>query len=123
MLNMNLPSISRREFAARLSLGAAAIPLAAVPAAALASQAQAPKSSETPINAQPDPTEPKPPTQSELLLDVVRLRYADERLTDEVLEHIRGEIEADLFRSAVLHGYPLKNSDAPAFVFAAYRGD
>jgi hypothetical protein len=126
---MHRQSLTRREFATRVTLGAAAVPLAVGPVGALASDeaqnsAQSPeKQAKAAAEPTQKPAEAKPPTQAELLLDVVRLRYPDERLTDDVLEHIRGDIEADLFRAAAIANCPLRNSDAPAYVFSAYRKD
>lgn len=77
----------------------------------------------SPADQQPESPMPKPPTLADLLLEVIRLRYPHERLTGEVLAHIHGEIRADLFGAALLRGYPLRNSDAPAFRFAAFRAD
>ena len=116
--------LTRREFA-RLSFGTAAFPLASLSEAALAQQPAAraetvPKNS---ANAPESSPAAKPLTQADLLAEIVRLRYPDERLTDAVLEHIRGEIEADLLRAAVLKRFPLRNADPPAFVFAGYRAD
>ena len=57
------------------------------------------------------------------LLAVMRRRYPDPRLSPDVLREIRRDVAGDVERSRVLSNYVLQNSDEPAFVFAAHRGD
>ena len=64
-----------------------------------------------------------PKTPADLLLEVLKQRYPDERLDEATLKSIRRELSVGLLRSRLLSNYPLRNSDEPGFVFAAYRGD
>lgn len=71
----------------------------------------------------PEPVEmpPLPDRVDALVLELVKFHYP-QRLEAEHLKAIRGEIQRQLARSQVLSAFPLKNSDEPAPVFAAYRG-
>jgi propanediol dehydratase small subunit len=105
-------SVTRRDFA-RLAAAAAAVPLVAASAevVALAADDQKPEAA-------------KPPHERplhELYLDVLRNRFPHEKLTPENLELLRADIAGDLGRSRPLDKFPLKNSDEPGFVFAAWR--
>lgn len=116
---MSPESVNRREFAKRLAAGAAVAPLAGcLSQDAVAGKQQEPQ----------QPEQPKPPADQQipperLLLEVVRKRYPDKRLTLDVLASIQNDIRGDLARSKVLSSFPLNNWDEPRFVFAAYRND
>jgi len=112
-------SIPRREFARRVAVGAA-VPLTATLKTA-ATAADKTQQSEKP---QPEKkTKVEPPSQADLLLEVVKQRYPDKRLDKTVLNAIRNDLRGDINRSKVLSNFPLKNWDEPGFVFAAYRND
>jgi hypothetical protein len=122
---MSRKSINRREFTSELAAAAATASTASFLAAAPSGlDAVADETNAKPAAEQEREPEPEPPkSQSDLLVEVVRQRYPDERLTPEILSKIRGDVQADQHRGKVLSDYPLKNSDEPAFIFAAYRGD
>lgn len=127
---MSVRPLNRREFARNLAVGAALLPLSAPTTCDSAEQQQRSDKNSTSGRHKPDPKnnvqqveKTERPSPADLLLDIVRQRYPDERLSDEILARIRGDLEVDLFRSNMLSRYPLQNSDAPAFVFFAYRGD
>lgn len=73
----------------------------------------------------------KPPTaedetdddETELLTRIIRQRYPNEHLTEEVMAAIRRELAVDRYRGRQLSAFPLGNADEPAFLFAAYRAD
>lgn len=61
-------------------------------------------------------------SESELLLELVR-RIDPDRLKEEQLEQLRGDLELNLQRSKVLSAFALTNADEPAPVFAAWRAE
>ena len=117
---MSTESVNRRDFAKRVAVGAA-VPLTATLETASAAADQKPVEAKKP---QPEKKQPaKPPSQADHLLEVVKQRYPDKHLDESVLSAIRNELRSDMSRSKVLSSFPLKNSDEPRFVFAAYRND
>ena len=117
---MSTESVNRRNFAKRVVLGAT-VPLTATLEAASAAADQQPQQTEKP---QPEKKPPnKPLSQADLLLEVVKQRYPGKQLDESVLSAIRSDLRGDMSRSKVLSSFPLKNSDEPRFVFAAYRND
>lgn len=104
-------SVTRRDFA-RLAAAAATVPLVA--SAAVVARAADDEKPEA-----PKPTHERP--LHELYLDVLRNRFPHEKLTPENLDLLRADIAGDLGRSRPLDKFPLKNSDEPGFVFAAWR--
>ena len=117
---MSTESVNRRDFAKRVAVGAT-LPLAATLETASVAADQKPQQAEKP---QPEKKpSAKPPSQADLLSEVVKQRYPDKRLDESVLSSIRNDLRSDIARSKVLSSYPLKNSDEPRFVFAAYRSD
>ncbi len=111
---------NRRNFAKRMILGAAAIPIGT--AAAAASRADEPTEAE-PAKADKPPENrdsARPISEGDLLLAIVMRRYTSEHLDAATLRSIRIEIARNFERSRQLDSYPLKNSDAPAFLFAAH---
>jgi len=130
--------LDRRTFAASLAATGAALVgcgTAPVPTPVDGAQVDVPKAERKPEPIEPavpesvkvehesEPTEmpPLPDRADELVLELVKLHYP-QRLEGEHLKAIRGEIQRQLARSQVLSAFPLKNSDEPAPVFAAFRG-
>ena len=101
-------------------MGTMAIPIGAATAAT--SRAAEPNESGPAKADKPpeNPDSPRPISEGDLLLGTIMLRYPDERLDEKALRSIRIEIARNLERSRQLGSYPLKNSDAPAFHFAAH---
>lgn len=99
-------SISRRRFASSVAAAAVGLPVAL---------ADEPKS----------PTElPKPdPLRVEMAawMESIRVRYADSRMTPEVLTLIAGDVLGDIMHCRRVSSFPLKNSDAPAFAMTVWR--
>jgi len=62
-------------------------------------------------------------THVELIVSLIRQRYADERLDEAALDAIRDDIAGQLRRSRVLSSFPLENGDRPALVFAPFLAD
>ena len=62
-------------------------------------------------------------TPVELIVSLIRQRYADERLDESALDAIRHDIAAQLRRSRVLSSFPLENGDRPALVFTPFLAD
>ncbi len=117
---MSTEFVNRRDFAKRIAVGAT-VPLTATLETATATADQKPQQAEKP---QPEKKQPaKPPSQADLLLEVVKQRYPGKQLDESVLSAIRNDLRGDMSRSKVLSSFPLKNSDEPRFVFAAYRND
>ena len=108
-----MAKITRRTFAERLALAAAA-PFVALdvelPPAAPAGRAAA---------AQAPQTEPSPLAKT--LAEAIRLRYGD-RLSPDDLKAVTQAIDSRLRNIDQLYKVALANADEPAFVFAAYRG-
>jgi len=119
---MSKEFVNRREFAKRVAVASSAVPLAAGLGESTAAAAELPDDDTKPAKAE-KPEAPKPKSQAELLAEVIRQRYPDERLDEKTLARIRGDVASDLRRSRALSAFPLSNSDEPAFVFAAYRQD
>ena len=101
-------------------MGGMAIPIGTATAAA--SRAEEPnegspaKSNKPPEN----PNSPRPISEGDLLLGTIVRRYPNDHLDANVLTSIRIEIARNCERSRQLASYPLQNSDAPAFHFAAH---
>lgn len=102
-------SISRRGFAKSVVAAAAGLPVAAV---ALGDD---PKSPTEPLK--PDPLR----VEMTAWLDSIRVRYADPRMTPEVLTLIAGDVLGDIMHCRRVSSFPLKNSDAPAFAMTVWR--
>jgi hypothetical protein len=105
-------AITRRAFAERLALAAAApfvaidLPLPLPPGSGIAV---------TP----PQQTEPSPLARA--LTEAIRIRYGD-RLGAEDLKTIAQSIASRLEAMERLYQVALTNADEPDFVFAAFRG-
>jgi len=103
--------ISRREFAERLALAAAA------PYVALDVPARSPSAVPPPLPTQ----QPEPSPLARALAEAIRLRYGD-RLSGDDLKTITQGIEARLQGVERLYRVALTNGDEPDFVFSVYRG-
>lgn len=125
--------IDRREFAAQLAFRSSALTVTALSAASLTSQAvrgeePASASALSPENRRStDKTGGKPADGEEppvelLLLSYLVRRYPSDKYDEQALQGIFRDILGDVARGRQLSEYPLTNSDAPAFVFTAYRG-
>ena len=105
------PHISRRAFAERLALAAAA-PLLLGDISPLAAQ--------PPAQQVQQPTEPS--ALAKALAEAIRLRYGD-RLSPDDLGVITRGIDGRLRGVDRLYQVALANGDEPDFVFRAYRGE
>ena len=106
--------LSRREFAKGLATATATLPLAAVTTIAVADESTKP--------AEPEKLDPNR-AEAAVWLDLIRTRYADPRLTPAIMTLVAGDVLGDIMHCRRVSSFPLKNSDAPAFVFAARRSD
>ena len=106
-------ALSRRAFAERLALAAAA-PFIALD---LPLELRTPE----PISRLPSAQQPEPSPLAKALAEAIRLRYGD-RLTSDDLKTITAGIEQRLQGLDRLARVALTNSDEPDFVFSAYRG-
>uniref|UniRef100_A0A7C4QQI3 Uncharacterized protein n=1 Tax=Schlesneria paludicola TaxID=360056 RepID=A0A7C4QQI3_9PLAN len=115
-------SMDRREFARRVSCGAAAAALSETWQAAAAAPPSAPPAADTspprPADAAPSKGPPAP------LLVLARLMedYPSDQYTPPVLEGILQDIRTDLARGRELSAFPLANGDQPAFLFPGAPG-
>lgn len=130
--------LDRRQFAARVAMGAALAPAAL---AALATQvddaawgqdelkskekkpdAAAPKD---PLAERPVADKPERPRFNPIAVQLELLvgQYPSEQLTPEGLRIIAGKLASQLAHGARLSSFPLTNADGPGFVFSAYRGE
>ena len=116
---MTEESVNRREFAKKLAVGSATVPFATNLAKA-ADEADDMKKAE---QADAEPEAEKPVSETDLLLEVIKQRYPNENLTDEILRHVGASISGKIGRGNYLSNFPLKNADEPGFVFSAYRSD
>jgi hypothetical protein len=105
------PHISRRAFAERLALAAAA-PLLLGDIAPLAAQ-PAPQQAQQPA---------EPSALAKALAEAIRLRYGDRLSADDMAIITRG-IDGRLRGVDRLYQVALANGDEPDFVFRAYRGE
>lgn len=107
-----MSAISRRAFAERLALAAAA-PFVALDLP--------PRSAPRPPNPTPLPQGAEPSPLARALSEAIRLRYGD-RLSPDDLKTITAGIELRLQGLERLSRVALTNADEPDFVFAVYRG-
>ena len=99
-------SISRRRFASAVAAATVGLPVA------LADEPKAP--TEPP---KPDPLR----VEMAAWMESIRVRYADPRMTPEVLTLIAGDVLGDILHCRRISSFPLKNSDAPAFAMTVWR--
>lgn len=107
--------MNRREFGKVLGVGALGLPLVGDADSLITEAAE-------PTDRQPAKPTEKPMSDADLLLELIRRDYADERLTGPVLSEIRGRLSANRRRSRRLSRFPLTNADEPGFVFTSFRG-
>jgi len=110
--------ISRREFAERLALAAAA-PFVTEELGIRGSGLETARPSPEPRV--PSPQSPEPSALAKALAEGIRLRYGD-RLSADDLKAITQGIEARLQGVERLYRVALTNGDEPDFVFSVYRG-
>lgn len=110
--------LHRREFAWQMLGGLGAMSVATE----LTSAADQPPPPALPEDPRTEPPEQTPPVEVLLLTALVR-NYPSEHYTDEVLRGIYGDIAGDVARGKQLRTVSLQNSDEPACVFRAFRGD
>ncbi len=128
------PPLTRRRFTHHLALGTMAASVVGCSGTQdqqnTSSQdepsAEPPQTAEQPADAPPEelPQEAKPEQLSadELIIRLVE-QVETRNLTPEQREAILQEVRRQLRRSRILSVFPLKNDDAPAFVFRPFRGD
>src|SRR5438477_9044251 len=105
--------ISRREFAERLALAAAA---------PFVTEGLGARDSGLGITSpEPQAPSPEPSALAKALAEGIRLRYGD-RLSADDLKAITQGIEARLQGVERLYRVALTNGDEPDFVFSVYRG-
>jgi hypothetical protein len=109
-------AMDRREFARRVSCGAAATALIETWQVAVAAPPSTPPAAAPPPRAEEGPPSKGPPAP---LLVLARLMedYPSEHYTPPVLEGILQDIRTDLARGRELSAFPLANGDQPAFLF------
>lgn len=101
-------SVSRREFARSIAA------VAALPATvALADDPKPP----TPDK--PDPLR----IELALWLELIRIRYPDSHLTENVMKLVAGDCLGDIMHCRKVSSFPLRNSDPPAFAMTVYRAN
>ncbi len=120
--------IDRRHFAAQLAWGATGLTAAMTPLATTLAAEDKPAPDKTDSEGKPAekrPEEPadarQPPPAEVLLLTYLTRRHPSEHFDEESLPGIYRDIRGDVARGKQLSEFPLKNSDEPAFVFAASR--
>jgi hypothetical protein len=101
-------SVSRREFAKSVAA------VAALPATVILADEPKP-----PTPDKPDPLR----VELALWLELIRSRYPDARLTEDVMKLIAGDCLGDILHGRKVSSFPLKNSDMPAFAMTVYRVD
>ena len=108
--------IDRRHFAAQLALGAGGLTAAMTPLAAISA------AEDQPAEKQPDDAAAAPelPSAEVLLLTYLTRRHPSDHFDEAAIQGIFRDIRGDIARGKQLGEFPLKNSDEPAFVFAAY---
>ena len=111
-------SLSRREFATRAMLAAAATSVVPVTAIATATVIAT-----TPAEADAQVALQVPARGvADMQLEMLKHLYPD-HLTDELLATLRTKLDRQHLRSRLLSSFPLTNADEPAISFAAYRAD
>jgi hypothetical protein len=111
--------LTRREFGMAAATAAGLSLLPGVGLAMAANQKPAAGIPET----KPSPPTPEPPSQeAQALAGIVKLRYGS-RLDDAAMQDITRSLDGSLKTVAALRKLPLENSDEPAFLFHAWRGE
>jgi hypothetical protein len=107
------PDVSRRDLARHLAAGAALAFTGAAPATA----------DDAPADSAAEPHVPPARSPVDAHMDWLLQRYPSVHLTQQQVEGIRRIVERRLAQSEALRQYPLDPADAPALVFAAWRGE
>ncbi len=120
--------IDRRHFATQLAFGAGGLSAVIAPLAAAIAVEDQPAQNKTEKTKKTDDRKPEEPAIASelppaevLLLSYLTRRHPSDHYDEESLPGIFRDIRGDVARSKQLSQFPLKNSDEPAFVFAAYR--
>jgi len=120
MQNSEQERLSRREFGRVAAAAAAGLSL--VPGA-LAASLPAQKSEPMVQEAKPAGVATEAPSaEAQALAGIVKLRYGS-RLDEAAMKDITRSLNGGLKAAAALRKVTLDNSDAPAFVFRAWRGE
>lgn len=122
--------VTRREFAGLAAAGAFATGCTDLTQTVMAGQKGIPKQDATDKSTDEQKSD-RVPVQSDLVAvpavdlftAIVRKHFPHPNLKGEMLEEVRSDIQQYLTRSKLLSDFPLKNSDEPGFVFAAWRRD
>jgi len=116
--------ISRRAFAERLALAAAApfVLQDLSPLPPLGASPPDPLSASRRGGTQANPQAPEPSALAKALAEGIRLRYGD-RLTADDMRTITRSIDGQLRGAERLYQAALTNADEPDFVYRVYRGD
>jgi hypothetical protein len=114
----NQEPMDRRRFAGQLIAGTGLAAAAAGWSVVTGSDAEVPPPPKLPEDRGEAASEP--PAEVYLLTYLVR-SFPSEHFDDQALQAIFRDIRGDVARGRVLAEFPLKNSDEPAFAFAAYR--
>jgi hypothetical protein len=119
--------IDRRHFAKQLVLGASGLGAAMTPlaAASAAEDKSAPDKLDKPAEKKSEDSAAPPvlPSAEVLLLTYLTRRHPSEHFDEAAIQGIYRDIRGDVARGKQLSEFPLKNSDEPAFLFAAFRGE
>jgi len=113
----NGKSLSRREFGMAAATVAGLSLLPGWVGAATPQEKPATGSADKPA-----PAAEAPSAEAEALAGIVKMRYGT-RLDDAAMKEITRGLDGGLKGAAALRKVPLENSDEPAFVFRAWRGD
>ena len=107
-------ALSRREFgkAAATVAGLSLVP--SLMGAALPDTSTKPEGQARPL--------PEALEEARALAGIVKLRYGS-RLNEEAMKEITRSLDGTLKSAAALRKVPLENSDPPAVVFRAWRGE
>ena len=112
-------ALSRREFG---KAAAAVAGLSLVPSLVSAAL-QDPNAKPGADAASPaSPPSEAPSEEALALAGIVKMRYGS-RLNDEAMKEITRSLDGSLKSAATLRKAPLENSDGPAVVFRAWRGE
>ncbi len=121
--------MDRRHFASQLALGATGLAAVITPCSGSASAEDKPADKQPDgkpmANGEKKPVEaeaqPELPSAEVLLLTYLARRYPSDHFDEEALQGIYRDIRGDQARGQQLSEFALKNSDEPAFVFAAFH--
>ncbi len=121
--------VSRRDFARQVALGTATLPLGA--SALLSGCGGPPEAPDHAPGAASEESKSSPPESESkaaaflkeaiLLVELIKQRYPDSRMTDQVLTEIGREVGINLLRARAVANVALDNADEPVFVFMPFR--